>query len=84
MELLQTSRKGETEIMQRRKRVHFLPQTVEAEQRGIVCLRGLNRDPRDCDGYDCDLDIYNSCIDMLIQKQEGRYTKQGKEMKKDA
>ena len=45
--------------------IHYLPQTLEAEMHGLVCLRGLNRDSRDCDGYDCPLEIYDACVDML-------------------
>ena len=68
--------------MPRERRIHFYPQTVEAQKRGIICLRGLNRDPRDSDGFDCATDIYFACIDMLIQKQKERYAKLEKEAKK--
>lgn len=57
------------------EKLHFLPQTQEAEENGIVCLRGLNRDPRDCDGFDCPLEIYGTCVDMLVGKAEKREKK---------
>jgi len=59
--------------MPRERRIHFLPQTVEAQKRGIICLRGKHRDPRDCDGYDCATDIYFACIEMLQERQRERY-----------
>jgi hypothetical protein len=62
----------------RERKETFELQTTEAYNRGIICLRGKNRDPRSCYGYDCATDIYIACVEMLKKKQNERYAKQEK------
>ena len=54
----------------RAHKIHFLPQTQEAEEMGLICSRRLNRDPRDCDGFDCPLETYNNCIEILMRPKK--------------